>query len=298
MIINSRSNERLVRAVKKMHKFVESPDLKRVREQQDNLGNVFVNRELTYEDVLIENIPAEWISVGEDKRKDYVILYCHGGGYNTGSFSYARSVTNKLAENTLMDVLAFDYRLAPEFPYPCGLEDALVVWNYLEGLGYSGSNIIVIGDSAGGNLALSLTLKLKDMKKEMPKAMVLFSPWTDLTCEGVSHMERADMDPILTEEYMAKAVDDYAKGEDLKNPFISPLFGNFEGFPPVLIQVGDHEILLSDSEELASCMHAYGVDVKFELYEGMWHVFQMSSLRIAVEAMEHVTEYIKNLIEE
>ena len=296
MIINNRSNEHLVRAIKKMHSIVESPDVEKIRAHQESIGELLTNRDLKYENVQIEHISAELISAGDGTRNDYAILYCHGGGYNTGSFMYARTVTGKLAENTLINVMAFDYRLAPEFPYPCAVDDALKVWEYLENIGYRGDHIIVTGDSAGGNLALSLTLKLKELGKMMPAGLVLFSPWTDLTLEGVSHIERVDMDPILTEEYMEKAVDDYAFDEDLNNPFISPLFGNFEGFPQTLIQVGDHEILLSDSEDLAACMHAYGVDVRFELYEGMWHVFQMSPLKAAVEAMEHVGEFILGII--
>ena len=297
MIINTRSNEHIVKAMKKMHSLVESPDVNEIREHQENVSGLFINREVEYEAIDIEGIKAEWVKSEEDVREDYVILYCHGGGYNTGSFRYARSITNKLAENTNLKVLAFDYRLAPEFPYPCALEDALTVWNYLLSLGYSGDKIIIAGDSAGGNLTLSLTLKLKELGNELPRGLVLFSPWTDLTLEGVSHVERAEMDPILSEEYIVNAVNDYAKDEDLNNPLISPLFGNFEGFPPTYIQVGDHEILLSDSEELASCMNAYGVDVKFELYEGMWHVFQMSPLKTGVDAMERVGEYIKELID-
>lgn len=296
MIIYNRPNEHLVRAIKKMHSIVESPDVEKIRAHQESIGTLFTKRELEYEDIQIEHIPAEWIRIGDDARKDYVILYCHGGGYNTGGFKYARTVTGKLAETSLMNVLAFDYRLAPEYPYPCANEDALKVWEYLENIGFRGSHVIIAGDSAGGNLALALTLKLKELGKDMPAGLVLFSPWTDLTLEGVSHVERLDMDPILTEEYIENAVKDYVGDEDTMNPFISPLFGDFEGFPPTLIQVGDHEILLSDSEDLAACMNAYGVDVKFELYEGMWHVFQMSPLKAAIEAMEHVGKFIFNIV--
>lgn len=295
MIINNRSNEHLVKALKKMHRFVESPDVGKVRSHQENISGFFSNKELKYTSVKSGDIYAEWISVVNDPREDYVILYCHGGGYNTGSFRYARSITNKLAEVTSMKVLSFDYRLAPEHPYPCALEDALEMWHYIENLGYDGKNIIIAGDSAGGNLALSLTLKLKETGAQLPKGIVLFSPWTDLTLEGVSHYERAEMDPILTEEYLKKAVEDYAGSEDVNNPFISPLFGDFEGFPPVCIQVGDHEVLLSDSEELCSCMQACNVNVKFELYEGMWHVFQMSTLKIALEAMSNAGNFISEI---
>ena len=297
MIINNRSNEHMVKALKKVHSYVESPDVEKIRAHQENISGLFLNREIEYKDVTIGDINAEWVSTVNETRVDNVILYCHGGGYNTGSFRYARSITNKLAENTSMKVLSFDYRLAPEYPYPYALEEALEVWKYLESLGYDGNNIIIAGDSAGGNLALSLTLKLKELGIHLPKGLVLFSPWTDLTLEGVSHYERSEMDPILNEEYLVKAVKDYAAGEDLKNPFISPLFGDFTDFPPVLIQVGDHEVLLSDSEELCACMQACNVDVRFELYEGMWHVFQMSTLKIALEAMTRAGNFISEICE-
>ena len=295
MAINHKSNEYLMRAIRRMHSLVESPDVEKVRASQENISGLFKHKEMEYESVQIDQVPAEWVRVGEETRDDYVILYCHGGGYNTGSFRYARSITNKLAENTSMNVLSFDYRLAPEFPYPCALEDAMSVWQYLLELGYSAEHIIVAGDSAGGNLALSLALKLKELGKHLPRGLVLFSPWTDLTLEGYSHQERAEMDPILTEDYLKKAVDDYASEANINSPFVSPLFGNFRGFPPVFIQVGSHEILLADSEELYARMDAYQVDVKYELYEGMWHVFQMSPFKTAIEAMERVGEFISQI---
>lgn len=295
MAVNNRSKEYLMRAIRRMHSLVESPDVEKVRASQENISGLFTSKGLEYEEIRIGEIAAEWVRTGTETRNDYVILYCHGGGYNTGSFRYARSVTNKLAETTNMNVLSFDYRLAPEFPYPCALEDAMSVWHYLLDLGCSAEHIMIAGDSAGGNLALSLALKLKELGKRLPRGLVLFSPWTDLTLEGYSHKERAEMDPILTEEYLENAVEDYAGQANVNSPFVSPLFGNFRGFPPVFIQVGSHEILLADSEELYTRMEAYQVDVKYELYEGMWHVFQMSPFKTALEAMERVGEFISQL---
>ena len=172
----------------------------------------------------------------------------------TGSIKYARTLTAKLAMSTSMDVLAFDYRLAPEHPYPAAIEDAVKAWDYLMLLGYGARDIIIGGDSAGGNLALALTLKLKESGRILPRGIFLMSPWTDLELTGKSHETRADIDPVLDAEYLQKAIDAYAPSEKLDNPYISPLYGDFTGFPPVNIQVGDNEILLNDATMLQKKM--------------------------------------------
>lgn len=192
----------------------------------------------------------------------YVILYCHGGGYSTGSRLYARTLTTKLAETTSMDVLAFDYRLAPEHPYPAACEDAMKAWDYLMLLGYGARDVIVAGDSAGGNLALSLVLKLKEEQRLLPRGLVLLSPWTDLTASGKTHTTRALVDPVLDADYLRKMTENYAAGRELTDPLISPLFGDFEGFPPTYIQVGDNEMLLSDSTMLHKKLVAANVSAK------------------------------------
>jgi acetyl esterase/lipase len=235
---------------------------------------------------------GEWISVNHAHMKKYVILYCHGGGYSTGSSVYARTLTVKLAETTSMDVLSFDYRLAPEYPYPAALQDAVKAWNYLMLLGYGARDVIVAGDSAGGNLALSLVFKLKEEKRLLPRGLVLLSPWTDLTSSGKSHETRKELDPVLDEAYLERMIQNYAPSENLENPMISPLFGDFSGFPKTYIQVGDNEILLSDAVSLQKKMSRDGVSAKIDIYKGMWHVFQMSPLRTAHEAMEKCAEFI------
>lgn len=227
--------------------------------------------------------------------KKYIILYCHGGGYSTGSSVYARTLTTKFATSTSMDVLCFDYRLAPENPYPAATEDAMKIWNYLMLLGYGARDIIIAGDSAGGNLALSLVLKLKEEKRLLPRGLVLMSPWTDLTASGKSHAARAAVDPVLNAGYLKKMTDNYAAGEDLKNPLISPLFGNFEGFPPTYIQVGDNEILLNDATMLHKKMVKENISVKIDIFKGMWHVFQMSPFKTAYEAMDKNAEFIYDI---
>lgn len=263
----------------------------------------------------------------------------------TGSSLYARTLTTKLAASTSMDVLCFDYRLAPENPYPAAVEDAMRAWNYLMLLGYGARDVIVAGDSAGGNLALSLSLKLKEEGRLLPRGLVLMSPWTDLSSGGRSHETRAALDPVLDKKYLQKAIRAYVgegleaaeagkaekgretkeagnaeiggedkgtgkaeKGkeagtagetakyaENLTDPLISPLFGDFAGFPPTYIQVGDNEVLLDDATRLHKNMIKANVSVKLDVFDGMWHVFQMSPFKTAYEAMDKNAEFIYDI---
>ena len=307
MPISEKRNANLMNLIKRMHGVVENADIEKHRQSQDHLGALLGNTK----DILIEEteikplqcgrpdlhkpIHCEWVKVDRAHMKKYVILYCHGGGYSTGSSLYARTLTGKLASSTSMDVLSFDYRLAPEHPYPAATEDAMMIWNYLMLLGYGARDIIVAGDSAGGNLALSLVLKLKEQGRILPRGLVLMSPWTDLTSSGKSHTTRAQIDPVLDAAYLQEMIDNYAKGEDLTNPGISPLFGNFENFPPVYIQVGNNEVLLDDSVMLYKKLLKANVSVKMDVFKGMWHVFQMSPFKTAYEAMDKNAEFIYDI---
>ncbi|MBQ9135056.1 MAG: alpha/beta hydrolase [Lachnospiraceae bacterium] len=293
-----KKNQNLMQLVKKVHGLVGNTDIEKHRQSQDYFGALLGNnKEITYTELNMDGVRGEWICVNRAHMKKYIILYCHGGGYSTGSCLYGRTLTSKLAAMTSMDVLGFDYRLAPENPYPAALEDAVKVWNYLMLLGYGARDVILAGDSAGGNLALALTLKLKDEGRLLPRGLVLMSPWTDLTSSGESHRTREAIDPILHKEYLDRMITAYTAGEevDLKNPYISPLYGDFTGFPPVYIQVGDNEILLSDALELRKRMAEANVSVKLDCFEGMWHVFQMSPFKAATEAMDKNAEFIYDI---
>lgn len=296
VIMLEKRNQNLMNLIKKMHGVVENTDLERHRQSQDHFGVLLGNnKEVEIKELEIEGIHGEWISVNRAHMKKYVILYCHGGGYSTGSSIYARTLTTKFAMSTSMDVLCFDYRLAPEHPYPAALEDAMKIWNDLMLLGYGARDIIVAGDSAGGNLALSLALKLKQEGRLLPRGLILMSPWTDLTASGKSHVTRADIDPVLNAAYLQEMTSNYAAGEDLKNPLISPLFGDYAGFPPTYIQVGDNEMLLNDATMLHKKMVKANVSVKIDVFKGMWHVFQMSPFKTAYEAMDKNAEFIYDI---
>ena len=296
-------NQNMMAMIRKVHGIIENPDLEKHRQSQDHVGALLGNsKDILIRSVDIQGMMGEWVSVNRAHMKKYIILYCHGGGYSTGSSLYARTLTTKLASSTSMDVLCFDYRLAPENPYPAAAQDAMKAWNYLMLLGYGARDVIIAGDSAGGNMALSLVLKLKEEGRLLPRGLVLMSPWTDLTSSGKTHQTRAEVDPVLDAAYLDRMIKGYVEGKDpvsaveakdepeainfreeidLKDPMISPLFGDFTGFPPTYIQVGDNEILLSDSTMLHKKMVQENVSVKLDVFKGMWHVFQMSPLKTA-----------------
>lgn len=301
-------NQNMMAMIRKVHGMIENSDIEKQRQSQDHVGVLLGNsKDILIRSVDIQGMAGEWVSVNRAHMKKYVILYCHGGGYSTGSSLYARTLTTKLAASTSMDVLCFDYRLAPENPYPAALQDAMKAWDYLMLLGYGARDVIIAGDSAGGNMALSLVLKLKEEERLLPRGLVLMSPWTDLTSSGKTHQSRAAVDPVLDAEYLERMIQGYVKGQvmdmpedlensmDLNNPMISPLFGDFTGFPPTYIQVGDNEILLSDSIMLHKKMVQENVSVKLDVFKGMWHVFQMSPLKTAYDAMEKNAEFIYDI---
>ena len=270
MAVSSRQNQNMMNLIRKVHGLVERPDLTKHRQSQDRIGAILgTEKGIAYEETEVDGMSCEWVKVERAHLKRYVILYCHGGGYSTGSTVYARTLTTKLAESTGMDVFC-----------------------YLMYLGYGARDVIVAGDSAGGNLALSLTLKLKDEGRMLPRGLALMSPWTDLTKSGKSYQTRSSVDPVLDQEYLDRMIENYAGGMELTNPYISPLFGKLEGLPPVYIQVGDNELLLSDSTQLHKNLVKADVSARIDIYKGMWHVFQMSPLKNAYDAMNKIAEFI------
>ncbi len=268
-------------------------ELAKQRRNQEILGNLTAPMTgMQWECFDIRGIPAAWMRLERPHKKKHAILYCHGGGYTSGNLGYSKVLASKLTQCTGFDVLAFEYRLAPEFPSPAALDDAEAVWNYLMLLGYGAGDIVLAGDSAGGNLALSLCLRLRQSGRMLPGAMLLMSPWTDLTCSGASYEKRKDLDPMLSGDYLRTVSKAYADGLDPASPMLSPLFADFDDFPPTLIQVGSHEILFSDSERLCEKMKQAGVSCRLEVWEDMWHVFQMFPLRKSAHAMECMAHFL------
>lgn len=288
----------LMRALKEFHsmtapKQITEEELERQRRNQEILGRLVTpGMGLDWAEFSLDGISASWTRLKVPHGSRHAVLYCHGGGYTSGSLGYSRVLASKLTRATGYDTLSFEYRLAPEHPYPAAVEDALKVWDYLMLQGYGAGDVVLAGDSAGGNLALVLCHRLRAAGRRLPGALVLMSPWTDMTMSGASFQERSAVDPMLTPEYISGVREVYAPDGDFQSPYLSPLFGDFTGFPPTLVQVGDHEILYSDAERLAEKLREQRVPCGFEVGRNMWHVYQMFPTREAARAMEGVTYFL------
>jgi len=229
---------------------------------------------IEFQQVVIGGITAEWlIPVG--RSTDVVIVHLHGGGYVSGSAELHRMLTSQLAKSIDARVLAPNYRLAPENPYPAALEDALAVYRFLLADGYESRSIVLSGDSAGGGLALATVMSLKSAGDPLPAALVLMSPWTDLELKNPSCTGKADDEALLTVPVLKEWAMEYAGGARLDDPLLSPVNGDFSSFPPMLIQVGSEEILLDDARLVARKAEAAGVHVELRVWEGLWHVWQV-----------------------
>ena len=234
-----------------------------------------VSKNITIEKINMEGIQAEWlIPFPSSAHSEKVILYLHGGGYVTGSIEDHRMMCGLLANATGVKVLIPEYRLAPEHPFPAALDDALKVYQWLLDQGYSSTNMIIAGDSAGGGLSIATVLALKEKSGSLPAAVVCLSPWADLALTGQSHTTKARAEAILRKETLHEWALCYTDESNLTNPLVSPVYGDFHGFPPLLIQVGSEEILLDDSILLAEKAKSAGVDVTLKIWDGMWHVWQ------------------------
>ena len=274
-----------------------SAELEKQRRSQELLGQLAAPMSgLSWEEFSLSGMKAAWMRLERPHRHVRCVLYCHGGGYTSGNLGYSRVLASKLVRSTGLDTLSFEYRLAPEHPYPAALEDAFRAWDHLMYLGYGAKDVVLAGDSAGGNMALVLCLALRRAGRMLPGALLLMSPWTDMTASGASYSERAEADPILTNEYIQAVREAYAPGADYSRPEFSPLFGDFSAFPPALIQVGTHEILYSDSERLAERMKAAGCYCRLEVWENMWHVFQMAPAKKSAAAMESMAHFLLEVL--
>jgi acetyl esterase/lipase len=218
-------------------------------------------------------VAAEWLAAaGADPG---VILYLHGGAYALGSINTHREFVARLADAAGVRGLAIDYRLAPEHPFPAALEDATTAYDWLLAGGVEPSQAILAGDSAGGGLALATLIALRDAGQPLPAGAVCISPWADLTLSGASIQGQARADSILDADSLEMYARLYAGDRDRASPLISPLFADLRGLPPLLIQVGTDEILLDDARRCAVRARQAGVDVTLEVWDGMFHVFQL-----------------------
>lgn len=223
------------------------------------------------------------------------ILYLHGGGYTAGDLEYATGFGSVLAAATGCRVFAAAYRLAPEHPFPAALEDALTAYRHLLDGGLTPGEIALCGESAGGGLCFALTHKLNQLGLPMPRAIVAISPWTDLTLSGASCRANRRSDPSLRYDLLASYARMYAR-DDLKNPLVSPLFGDVSGFPPTLLFAGEAELLLDDAVSMAHALERAGVPCELHTARGMWHVYVLYGVREAREALKRIVQFLKDYL--
>ncbi len=250
-------------------------DVRKIRRLWDYLGGLMVMAfgvKKTRDE--INGLYAEWLTP-RDRMDDKLLLYLHGGGYVVGGCDNHRKMVSHIARAGHIQALLPEYRLSPESKYPAAIEDVVGVYRTLLTCGIKAENMVIAGDSAGGGLAVAMLLSLRDAGDPLPAAAILLSPFLDATASGESMRSRASQDPWFHAEGVSLIADYYCEPQQRSDPLVSPIFADVGGLPPLYIQVGDDEILLSDSERFAEKIAAAGGEIDLEIWPEMWHVFQM-----------------------
>jgi len=251
------------------------------RERLDEIGSAYgVAPDIAFKAARIGGVETEWSAApGSDGTR--VLVFFHGGGYCSGSIRSHRSMASEAGRAAGIRALAVGYRLAPEHPYPAALQDAMAVYDALLADGVPARHVAVGGDSAGGNLALALILRLREAGKPLPACGWLVSPWTDLAMTGATLASKASVDPIISKPYLQELADAYLAGTDPKLPLVSLLYADLAGLPPLLVQVGSAETLLDDAIRIAARAAADDVRVTLEVWPRMIHAWHLWAARLA-----------------
>jgi len=242
-----------------------------------------------------DGVRGEWsLAPGSDTSR--VLLFFHGGGYCSGSIVSHRRMVTEAGRTAGMRTLAIEYRLAPEHPYPAAHEDAIAAWQFVRKQGIAAPDVVVGGDSAGGNLSIGLVNRLRKSGESLPACAWLASPWTDLTMSGASLATKDGDDPLIHKGYLEELANAYAPAPiDRKDPLVSPLFSDLRGFPPALIQVGSAETLLSDATRFADAAGSANVEVTLEIWPHMIHAWPLwnATLREGRNALAHAGGFMR-----
>jgi epsilon-lactone hydrolase len=266
------------------------------RNRLDKVGAVWpVAEDVALEPVDCDGVPGEWSIVpGSDTSR--TLMFFHGGGYCSGSILSHRRMVTEAGRYAGARTLAVGYRLAPEHPFPAAYDDALTAWRWLRSQGVAGENIAVGGDSAGGGVTLALAAELMRAGEDLPSCLWLVSPWTDLTMSGLTLATKAAVDPLIHKEYLEELAAAYLPaGMDRKDPRVSPLYGDLEGLPPALVQVGSAEALLDDAVRFAGAAGAADVSVTLEVWPDMIHAWPLwnAQLEPGRRALMQAGEFIR-----
>lgn len=251
-----------------------------------------------------EDIPAIEMMLGGVQTICYVppeeqggraVLFLHGGGYVYGSSKSHGGLAAEVARAARCRTYLPEYRLAPEHPFPAAVEDACAACEaLLSSAGVSANGLCIAGDSAGGGLALATVSRWRELSGRLPGAVLCISPWVDLLAQGDSYQSRAALDPMIDRSLVEMLVPLYARDVDPRDPLVSPLQADFSGFPPIMIQVGQREVLFSEAESLADKASRAGVDVVFQEWEEMVHVWHLyfPRLRAGRDAIAEVGGFV------
>lgn len=249
---------------------ISIPDLRKsTDERASRFGKV--PKDFTCEQTIIQNVKAEWI-IPPNPNKEKVILYFHGGTYIIGSIKGHRAIVSKFVQESSIKALLFEYRLAPENPFPAALDDSVKIYKHLLNE-KSAADIIFIGDSSGGGLCLATLLALKEQQIQLPSKVVVLSPWTDLSCSGKSLKENYKIDKISWKNSWNVCSDYYRNGHDAQDPLVSPLFGDLTNLPPMQIYVGGDETLRDDSIRFAQKVNESGGNAELTVGKGLFHCY-------------------------
>ena len=266
------------------------------RTAQDQLGRItagLLKDKVTFEPVSFPDFTACFaFSNTCEGSCDRAILYLHGGAYTAGGLDYAKGFGALLAAETRLSVFCVAYRLAPEYKYPAALNDAFTAYRYLLERGYRPDQIAIAGESAGGGLSLALALRIRDEGMPLPAGIACISPWTDLTFSGASYRNNVYRDPSLIRESLAYSVIAYAAGHEYE-PYVSPVFGDYAGFPPCLFFAGSDEILLSDAKTVHHQLLRAGVASELVIENGMWHVYPLYGTPEGKRALFRMSAFLR-----
>ncbi len=256
--------------------------------------------DLVLEPTTLGEVAAEWSSTPAADQGS-VLLYLHGGGYLFGSIASHRGLVTNLGARAGVRTLAVEYRLAPEHPFPAALDDTMAGYRHLLDKGFDPARIVVGGDSAGGGLAIALLLAAREAGLPLPAAALCISPWLDMTLTGASMKAKASSDVLVGEALLVQAVQAYVGDRvDRQDPRVSPLFGDFAGMPPVMVQVGSHEVVLDDATRLAAALGAADVSVRLEVWGRMPHVWHLYAdmLSEGREALAQAGDFLRRSLAE
>jgi acetyl esterase/lipase len=272
-------------------------DVPKERAEVESMAGMFKPiGEIKCEPVLANGIPAEWV-IPKEERPGRAVLFVHGGSFNSGSISSHRTLAGNVALVSKARTLLIDYRLAPEHPFPAGIDDTVAAYEWLLTRGFAPGQIVVAGDSAGGTLVLNLLIHLRDKKQALPAAGVCLSPAPDLNFSGESWVFNAKKDLLLVESKERKSIEIYLGEVDPHSPLASPSFAELHGLPPLLIQIGSYELLLSDVERFAEKAKSAGVDVTLDVWPGMQHEWQFAAkvLPEGRRAISRIGEFVEKI---